>query len=82
MYGLSVSLEQRLKALNQLMSVVKKCQSEDIWQKHFKMVLLLLLETMRDSSVSTVCCSGGAERIEQMLHVFFVPLENWLNVER
>lgn len=50
----SVSLEQRLKALNQLMSVIKKCHSEELWNKHFKMVLLLLLETMRDASVSIV----------------------------
>ena len=44
--------EDWLKAMGQLITVTKSCTSDEIWENHFKMILLLLLETMRDDDVS------------------------------
>jgi len=44
--------EERQRAMNQLMSLTRKCSDDEVWNKHFKMILLVILETMRDEDVS------------------------------
>ena len=66
--------DDRLTALSRLMTIIKKSVTDEVWEKHFKTVLLLLLETLRDSNVSlaaTESCSSFSSKLHTITSFAF-----------
>lgn len=50
-------IEERKAALCELLKLIRE-NTLQVWDEHFKTILLLLLETMGDREVATLCSSA------------------------